>query len=252
MFDVDEFLEQHGKEIKMGVVGTEDLKSKPATIPMSTKPWSDYTEADYTLEQWHNACLIHLHDGPPTSKSECKLPVKTPTGTVNKNGVFAAAAALGGARGGLNAPIAKKEAAAKTLLGFYKQMNHPPPPSLMMHSNLEEFLEHHGVKGQKWGIRNPENRRRVSGDYKRISDLKGRHPSELTNKQLKSVNERLNLEQQFKRLNPNKVRSGKAQAEFILSTVGIGLTIYNMLHSPAGQHLLSLGKKKVSRQLKLF
>jgi hypothetical protein len=121
---------------------------------LSTKPWSDFTAADYSIQQWHNACLIHLHNGPPMSKNECKLPVKTPDGAVNQNGVHAAAAALAGARGGLNAPPAQKATAAKALIKLYQSMNEKPPPSLMAHSSIEEFLEHHGVKGMRWGVRN--------------------------------------------------------------------------------------------------
>lgn len=61
---------------------------------VSDKPWGQIKESDYDLEQWHRACLIHLHDGPPTAKSQCKLPVREPDGTLNRNGVHAAAAAL--------------------------------------------------------------------------------------------------------------------------------------------------------------
>ena len=31
-------------------------------LHISEKPWGDYTEADYTIEQWHRACLIHQHE----------------------------------------------------------------------------------------------------------------------------------------------------------------------------------------------
>jgi|SRR5580765_262516 len=125
---------------------------------LSEKPWSDYTKADYTLEQWHAACLIHQHDGPPTSKDQCKLPVKTPNGAVNRNGVHAAAAALAGARTPINASADEKGKAAKTLIHYYHQMNETPPPSLLQHSDIENLLEHHGTKGMKWGQRKAEKR----------------------------------------------------------------------------------------------
>lgn len=121
---------------------------------ISEKPWSDYTEADYTLEQWHNACLIHLHTGPPTSKSQCKLPVKTPNGALNRNGVHAAAAALAGARAPLQAPVDQKAKAASALRGYYNQLGETPPDSLKQSAmTVEDFLAHHGVKGMHWGIR---------------------------------------------------------------------------------------------------
>jgi hypothetical protein len=97
---------------------------------ISEKPWSDYTEADYTLQQWHNACLIHLHTGPPTSKAQCKLPVKTPNGALSRAGVHAAAGALAGARTPLQAPDEQKAKARRALIGYYGQLNEQPPPSL--------------------------------------------------------------------------------------------------------------------------
>ena len=117
-------------------------------VHVSEKPWSDYSEVDYTLQQWHKACLIHQHEGPPTSKDECKLPVKTPNGTLNRNGVHAAAAALAGARGGVKATDSEKTAAAKALIRYYGQLNETPPDSLtnmaMTHVELfaKNFLAH--------------------------------------------------------------------------------------------------------------
>jgi len=58
---------------------------------VSNKPWGDIKESDYDLEQWHRSCLIYIHDGPPTSKEQCKLPVGEPDGMLNANGIVAAA-----------------------------------------------------------------------------------------------------------------------------------------------------------------
>lgn len=122
---------------------------------ISEKPWSDYTEADYTLGQWHAACLIHLHAGPVKSKSECKLPVKTPNGALNRNGVHAAAAALAGARSPIKAPPEKIAKAAAALRRLYTELGEDPPESLMAHTDIsvDNILEHVGVKGMKWGVR---------------------------------------------------------------------------------------------------
>jgi hypothetical protein len=105
-----------------------------ALVHVSETPWSNYTKADYTIEQWHAACLIHIHDGEPTAKSECKLPVKTPDGALNRNGVHAAAAALAGARGGLKGVSAdQKKKAANALKRYYAQLDEDPPESLVEH-----------------------------------------------------------------------------------------------------------------------
>jgi hypothetical protein len=129
----------------------DDLKG--GNMPtVSEKPWSDYTSSDYTPEQWHAACLLHQHQGAPTSKGQCKLPVKTPNGTLNRAGVHAAAAALAGARGGVIASPAEKASVAKKLLSLYAQLDDEPPPSLK-HEQVDAFLAHYGVPGMKWGIR---------------------------------------------------------------------------------------------------
>ena len=140
--------------------------SRKILLHISEKPWGDISESDYTLEQWHNACLIHLHDGPPTSKSQCKLPVRTPSGALNRNGVHAAAAALAGARSPLNAPSEQKAKAAVALRRCYQQLNEDPPESLMMHS-VDDILAHFGVKGMKWGVRRDQTS--TSGVLSRIS-----------------------------------------------------------------------------------
>lgn len=99
-------------------------------MPFSNKPWGQFKESDYTLEQWHHACLIHLHQGDPTSKEQCKLPVREPDGTLNRNGIHAAAAALAGARGGVDAPTDEKKAAARKLIRLYREMGEEPPASI--------------------------------------------------------------------------------------------------------------------------
>jgi hypothetical protein len=142
-------------------------------VHLSEKPWSDYTKADYSIEQWHAACLIHQHDGPPTSKEQCKIPVKTPSGAVNRNGVHAAAAALAGARGGVHASAVEKSSAARALVRYYNQMDEKPPPSLLSHANkaINTFIEHFGSKGMKWGVRKDKGHEGESAKSKKIAKL---------------------------------------------------------------------------------
>jgi hypothetical protein len=100
-------------------------------MPFSENSWSQFTAADYSLAQWHKACLIHLHDGAPTSKDACKLPVMEPDGTYNRNAIHAAAGALAGARGGVQAAAAKKRASARKLVRLYREMGDEPPENLV-------------------------------------------------------------------------------------------------------------------------
>jgi hypothetical protein len=114
-----------------------------ALAHISETPWSNYTKADYTLEQWHAACLIHTHDGEATTKSECKLPVKTPDGILNRNGVHAAAAALAGARGGLKGVSAdQRKKAGNALKRYYAQLDEDPPESLSQGEKFVNTLLH--------------------------------------------------------------------------------------------------------------
>jgi len=68
--------------------------------------------------------------GDPDSKSTYKVPVLTPSGAVSRAGVHAAAAALAGARGGVNAPAKQKAKAKSRLRGLYSQLKEDPPDSL--------------------------------------------------------------------------------------------------------------------------
>ena len=128
-----------------------------ALAHISEKPWSDYTKADYSIEQWHAACLIHIHDEAPTAKSQCKLPVKTPNGALNRNGVHAAAAALAGARGGLKGVSDdQRETAASALRRYYAQLDEDPPDS----------LTHFGIKGWQWAVRKEQETARRNDTMK--------------------------------------------------------------------------------------
>jgi ribosomal protein S18 acetylase RimI-like enzyme len=139
-----------------------------ALAHISEEAWSNYTKADYTLEQWHAACLIHVHEGDPTSKSQCKLPVKTPDGALNRNGVHAAAAALAGARGGLKGVSAdQKKKAGNALKRYYAQLDEDPPESLTQSEEfVADILEHFGVKGMRWGVRNERESKPITGPVK--------------------------------------------------------------------------------------
>ena len=98
-------------------------------VAISNKPWSQFSQTDYTPEQWRRACLIHV-DPNSDNKADHKLPVYEPDGTLNRNAVHQAAAVLAGARGGVDAPPAKKRAAARELIRLYRLLEEEPPESL--------------------------------------------------------------------------------------------------------------------------
>lgn len=120
----------------------------------------------------------------------------------------------------------------------------------MDEQDVKEFIEHHGVVGMHWGVRRGSSARRQSTDSKRVSELRKRPKHQLTNKQLRTVNERMKLEQNFSRMNPGSVKKGAETAAAMLATIGVGFTAYNMIKSPGGQALVSIGKKMLNKYKK--
>lgn len=101
-------------------------------MPTSDKSWGSISESDYKdAEAFCKACLIDLNEpGKPKTKTACKLPIREPGGALNRNAVHAAAAALAGARGGVDAPLAEKRKAARKLLSLYAELKEEPPESI--------------------------------------------------------------------------------------------------------------------------
>jgi hypothetical protein len=100
-------------------------------MAFSDKPWGSISESDYKdANAFCAACLIDLNEGRDKTKDKCKLPIKEPGGAYNRNAIHAAAAALAGARGGVNAPTDEKRKAARKLLSLYREMNEDAPESL--------------------------------------------------------------------------------------------------------------------------
>ena len=69
------------------------------------------------------------------------------------------------------------------------------------------FLEHSGKKGMKWGIRNSVKRLKnriknphYSKDYKQTKNLRRKSSKYLSNNQLRELNKRMELEQNYNRL----------------------------------------------------
>lgn len=117
---------------------------------------------------------------------------------------------------------------------------------------VQEFLEQSGVKGMKWGVRksrtgaiSPRTGKPFprTADSTKVAELRARKPHQLSNKQLKAVNERLQMEEKFTKLNPDSIKRGIIKATAIMGTIQIGINLYNMANSPAGKAAIANGKK---------
>lgn len=92
---------------------------------------------------------------------------------------------------------------------------------------MENYLKHYGVLGMKWGtVRSKLALARARLDRNKSEDAKTKRSlgrkklSSLSNKELKQLNERMQLEQNFKRLKREQISEGQKRAERILGKIG--------------------------------
>lgn len=111
----------------------------------------------------------------------------------------------------------------------------------------DNVMQHHGIKGQKWGVRRFQNAdgSLTTAGKQRASEAKKRTDSKnrgtLTNVQLKAKIERLQMEKQLRELTNQEVNSGKVYAQKILKDVGS-----RVLTTVATGAVLYAGKAAVS------
>lgn len=114
-----------------------------------------------------------------------------------------------------------------------------------------DHLEHFGVKGMHWGVRKQRMKNPGHPDHQAVADLRKMPLHELSNQQLKQLNERRNLETNFQRLNPKSGSKAKATAGAILGTATLGVTAFNIINSPFGEFVSESGKKFLETSLGL-
>lgn len=82
---------------------------------------------------------------------------------------------------------------------------------------VTKLLEHYGVKGMRWGVSRSKSKTGRSAESKKVSSLRGKRAGQLSNKELKQVNERLSLESQYKSATKSHASKGKKAVGDILS-----------------------------------
>jgi hypothetical protein len=104
-----------------------------------------------------------------------------------------------------------------------------------------DFLKHYGVKGMRWGVRSANSTSgastsedaRVATTAHAKAKSSGTHT--LSNRELQAVITRMNLEQQYARLNPSSTTKAIGMVTQIL---GVGTTVNQAIafvNSPAGK-----------------
>lgn len=118
---------------------------------------------------------------------------------------------------------------------------------------MENELYHYGIRGMKWGVRRYQNKdgtlseagkKRYSNwsdDAKTAASIKKKSVNEMSNAELKKVNERVRLEQEYDRLNPGTIKKGIAVAATIAGGLGTIVAL-----KTNGTQVINIGKSVVS------
>lgn len=109
---------------------------------------------------------------------------------------------------------------------------------------MSDYLNHYGVLGMKWGKRKAgssteSSKKRKpslpdSADYTESRAIQKKKPNQMSNAELRKVNERIRLEQEYSRLNPTKISQGLSYVKSITDAVNTGMNAYNAIDRAAG------------------
>ena len=121
--------------------------------------------------------------------------------------------------------------------------------------NQSPELYHFGVKGMRWGVRKARSSGSGTKSYKPSRDYNAANrlrrkakqsgAKSLTNKEMKMVNTRLELEKKYNALNPSTLNKGQRVLSTTVSIVGGVTALYAASKSPLANDVKNLFEKKL-------
>lgn len=126
-----------------------------------------------------------------------------------------------------------------------------------MEPTVDSVLAHYGVKGMRWGTRRNSDgttsktgKRAKSEDHNTKKELQKKRVSEMTNADLRKVNERMQLEQTYSQLMRKQGSAVTRGNKYIKDALGLAKTgqeLYNVANSPAGKALREVVEIAIKR-----
>lgn len=106
-----------------------------------------------------------------------------------------------------------------------------------------DVLAHYGIKGMRWGVRRRTDDPGSSSDTERALAIRDKvrrgGTKSLTNEEMQALVSRINLEQQYARLNPSKIEKGAKLAGSVLRLGSTVNQVMAFINSPAGKALVA-------------
>jgi ferredoxin-fold anticodon binding domain-containing protein len=111
--------------------------------------------------------------------------------------------------------------------------------------NSQEYLEHFGILGMKWGRRKGKSKSSIVGskDNERKNTLKKKRMEEMSNDELREFTKRLQLEKQYKDLSKSDVSSGRKFVTELITGTGKQM---------AASYILKYGTQGVEMLIKKY
>lgn len=118
----------------------------------------------------------------------------------------------------------------------------------VLNRDISEFIAHYGVRGMKWGVR---RKRSASSDAQRHGANKKKALEELSDDELRNLVNRLNMEQNARRLNPSKVNAGHNAIKAALAVGATANAVAAFASSPAGKKMAKAFKAAAFKAAKI-